>query len=78
MFVQGIFDGDFVVVLVPIEESDSMTEVAQKVAHHTVDRRVEPQDRPMQVSLNGEPVAGSVTVADAGVRHWDVVEVAFA
>jgi toluene monooxygenase system protein B len=78
MFVQALFDGDFVVVLVPVEEGDSMAEVAKKVAQHTVDRRVEPQDRSMQVSFEGQILPADVTVTDAGIRHWDVLEVAYA
>lgn len=78
MFIQALFDGDFVVVLVSVEESDSMADVARKVAQHTIDRRVEPQDRAMRVSMEGQIMPPDVTVADAGIRHWDVLEVAYA
>jgi toluene monooxygenase system protein B len=52
-FVQGIFHGDFVALLIAVEDGDTMTEVAKKVAYHVVGKRVAPQNRPMQVSLNG-------------------------
>jgi toluene monooxygenase system protein B len=77
-FVQGIFHGDFVALLIAVEDGDTMTEVAKKVAYHVVGKRVAPQNRPMQVSLNGKLLPDSVTVAGAGVKHWDVVEVAYA
>lgn len=76
-FVQAIFEGDFVVVLVAIDDEDSMADVANKVAHQTVNRRVASQNRPMQVSVNGELVSENLTAAAAGIGHWDVVEVAY-
>ena len=36
---QGIFEGDFVVLLVPVDTDDPMTVVAQKIAHHVAGRR---------------------------------------
>ena len=77
-FVQGIFHGDFVAMLIAIEDGDSMAEVANKVAYHVVGKRVAPQNKPMKVSLNGKLLPDSATVADAGIKHWDVVEVAYA
>lgn len=77
-FVQGIFHGDFVALLIAVQDGDTMTEVANKVAYHVVGKRVAPQDRPMQVSLNGKLLPDRATVADAGFKHWDVVEVAYA
>ena len=77
-FVQGIFHGDFVALLIAVEDGDTMAEVAKKVAYHVVGKRVAPQDRPMRVAVNGKSLADNVTVAHAGVKHWDVVEVAYA
>jgi toluene monooxygenase system protein B len=76
--VQGIFEGDFVVILVPIDDEDPMTVVAEKIAHHVVDHRVGEQDRPMQVRHNGTVLAPDATVVDAGVAPLDVLEVAYA
>jgi toluene monooxygenase system protein B len=76
-FVQGLFADDFVVLLISVEDDDSMADIANKVAYHAVDRRVRRQERPMQVSVNGKLVSEALTAAQAGVKHWDVVEVAY-
>lgn len=77
-FVQGIFHGDFVALLIAVDETDTMADVAKKVAYHVVGKRVAPQERPMRVSLNGRSLPDATTVAAAGVKHWDVFEVAYA
>jgi toluene monooxygenase system protein B len=76
--VQGIFDEDFVVVLVPIDDEDPMTVVAEKIAHHTVNLRVAPQDRPMRVRHGGEVLAADATVVSAGIAPLDVLRVGYA
>ncbi|WP_028931314.1 toluene-4-monooxygenase system B family protein [Pseudonocardia asaccharolytica] len=73
--VQGITEGDFVVVLVPVDTEDPMTTVAEKIAHHAVNRRVPENDRPMVVRHNGRVLAADTTVVDAGVAPLDVLEV---
>jgi toluene monooxygenase system protein B len=76
--VQGIFEGDFVVLLVPVDTDDPMTVVAEKIAHHVVGRRVAAQDRPMRIRRQGEFVADEVTVAEANLAPLDVLEVVYA
>jgi toluene monooxygenase system protein B len=76
--VQGIFANDFVVVLVPIDDEDPMTVVAEKIAHHTVNRRVAAEPRPMQVSHKGTALAPDATVVTAGVAPMDVLQVSYA
>ncbi|WP_072815612.1 toluene-4-monooxygenase system B family protein [Rhodococcus zopfii] len=75
--LQGMFDGDFVLMLVPVDDQDTMTQVAEKVAYHVVGRRVPARDRPMQVRYNSVPVAPDVTVTGAGFGPMDVVEVGY-
>jgi toluene monooxygenase system protein B len=75
--VQASFEGDFVVLLVPVDDQDPMTAVAEKVAYHVVDRRVAAQDRPMQVQHNGTVLAGDATVVTAGVGPMDVLRVGY-
>jgi toluene monooxygenase system protein B len=75
--LQGMFDGDFVLMLVPVDDQDTMTQVAEKVAYHVVGRRVPAQDRPMQVRYNSVPVAPDATVTGAGFGPMDVVEVGY-
>ncbi len=75
--VQGIFDGDFVVLLVPVDTDDPMTVVAEKIAHHVVGRRVAAQDRPMRVRRQGEFLADDATVAESSPSPLDVLEVVY-
>ncbi len=51
--VQGIVEGDFVVVLVTADDTDPMTVVAQTIAHHGIGTRVAAQDRPLKVRYQG-------------------------
>ena len=76
--VQGIFDGDFVVLLVPVDTDDPMTVVAETIAHHVVGRRVAAQDRPMRVRRRGEFLADDATVAESRLSPLDVLEVVYA
>jgi toluene monooxygenase system protein B len=74
----GAFRGDFVVQLVPVEDTDTMNVVAEKVAAHAVGLRVAPRDAPMVVLHNGEAVADDTTVTEAGIGPMDFVEVRYA
>lgn len=75
--LQGMFDGDFVLFLVAVDDQDTMTQVAEKVAHHAVGHRVPAQNRPMQVRRNSTPVAADATVTSAGFGPMDVIEVGY-
>ncbi len=75
--VQGITQGDFVVVLVPIDTEDPMAVVAEKIAHHAEGRRVPVTDRPRAVRHNGTTLADDATVVSAGVAPLDVLEVVY-
>lgn len=76
--LQGTFDGDFLFVLVPVDDQDTMTQVAEKVAHHAVGRRIPAQDRPMQVRHNSVVVPADATVRSAGLAPMALVEVGYA
>ncbi len=73
--VQGIVEGDFVVVLAPVDDADPMTVVAQKIAHHGVGLRVPARDRPLRVRHHGRVLDDDATVMTAGVAPMDVLEV---
>jgi toluene monooxygenase system protein B len=75
---QAIFEGDFVVLLVPVDDEQPMTEVAQAVAHHVVGKRVPAQDRPLQVSNNGTVLADDATISGSGIAPLEVLRVAYA
>lgn len=76
--VQGIFDGDFVVILAAIDTEDPMSVVGEKIAHHAVDRRVEAQDRPIEVRHNGTVLDPDATVITAGIGPLDVLVAGYA
>lgn len=76
--VQGIFDGDFVVTLTAIDTEDPMSVVGAKIAHHAVGRRVEEQDRPIEVRLGGTVLDPDATVLTAGVAPLDVLVAGYA
>lgn len=76
--VQGFVDGDFVVVLALVDDTDPMPVVAEKIAHHSVGKRVAAQDRPMRVKLRCELVADDATLSSIGAAPLDVLEVVYA
>lgn len=76
--LQAAFDGDFVVVLVPVDDADPMTAIAEKVAYHSVGHRVPAEDRPMRVRHNGAVLDDAATVVSAGIGPMDVVQVGYA
>jgi toluene monooxygenase system protein B len=75
--VQGIFEGDFVVMLIPVDDADPMSIVAEKVAHHAAGRRVAPQPGALQVRHRGLVLPDTSTVIDAGVAPLDVLQVGY-
>lgn len=75
--LQAVFDGDFVVLLVPVDDEDPMTVIADKVAHHVVDHRVAAQDRPLRVRHDGNLLPDDATVVSAGVGPLDVLQVGY-
>ncbi|MFC5993847.1 toluene-4-monooxygenase system B family protein [Pseudonocardia hispaniensis] len=78
MPVVAHFRGDFLYSLVLIEDTDTIAEVAHKCAEHSVDRRVPPQNRPMQVEYAGRVLDNSLTAAQEGVAPMEEVIVSYA
>ncbi|WP_269411311.1 toluene-4-monooxygenase system B family protein [Lentibacillus daqui] len=68
---------DFVQILVQVESDNTMSEVAEVVAYHTVGTRVEPQHAPLKVIFNGEVQRDNMTVTDVGMKPMDFVEVSY-
>lgn len=73
--LQAAFRGDFAVLLVPVDDQDTMETVAQKVADHVVRRRLPPQDAPMRVLYNDRVLPPDQTVSKAGILPMSFVEV---
>jgi toluene monooxygenase system protein B len=71
--INAKFGDDFVLQLVVITTDDTMAEVARKVAHHSVGKRVRPQDRDMVVYYKGRAVARDATVTQVGIEPFQHV-----
>ncbi|MFC2253500.1 toluene-4-monooxygenase system B family protein [Labrys portucalensis] len=75
--LQASFRGDFVVQLVPVEDTDDMNTVAEKIARHAVGLRVAIQDVSKRVYFNGKELPPDMTVADSGIEVMDYVEAGY-
>ena len=73
--LQAAFRGDFVALLVLVDDQDTMDVVAQKVAYHVINRRLPPQDAPMRVQYNDHVLPPDQTVAQAGMPPMSFVQV---
>jgi len=76
--VQGFLEGDFVVVLALVDDTDPMTVVAEKIAYHSAGKRVAAQDRPMKVKREGETLPDDATLSGIGAMPLDILEVVYA
>ncbi len=65
--VNAKFGDDFVTQLAVILDTDTMREVAAKVAHHVVGKRVPNRDTDMVVRYQGRELPPDMTVAEAGI-----------
>jgi toluene monooxygenase system protein B len=73
--LQAAFRGDFVALLVPVDDQDTMDVVAQKVAYHVIHRRLPPQEAPLRVQYNEQVLPPAQTVAQAGMPPMSFVQV---
>jgi toluene monooxygenase system protein B len=73
--LQAAFRGDFALLLVSVDDQDTMEVVAQKVAYHVIRRRLPPRDAPMRVLYNSCVLAPEQTVTQAGIAPLSFVEV---
>ncbi|MCY4371995.1 MAG: toluene-4-monooxygenase system B family protein [bacterium] len=73
--LNAIFADDFVELLIPVMSNNTMAEVAEAVAHHTVGVRVRDRGLPKMVVHNNRIVPEDVTVADAGIGPLDHIRV---
>ena len=79
--IHSNFQGDFVIQLVPVDSDDTMDQVAQKCAYHSVARRVAPQpDKIMRVRKHRslELYPRTMKVCDSDIEPTAVVDVVFA
>jgi toluene monooxygenase system protein B len=62
-----MFADDFITQLVFVLDTDTMREVAAKVAHHVVGKRQPARDVGMVVRYQGRSLPPDITVAEAGI-----------
>ncbi len=65
--INAKFDDDFVTELVVVLDTDTMREVAIKVAQHVVGKRLPKRDADMVVRYQGRDLSPDMTVAEAGI-----------
>ncbi len=73
--LNAIFADDFVELLIPVMSNNTMAEVAEAVAHHTVGVRVRDRGLPKMVVHNNRIVPDDVTVDGAGIAPLDHIRV---
>jgi toluene monooxygenase system protein B len=76
--INALFVGDIVTQLVFVLETDTIAEVAAKVAAYCVGVRVPRRDAPMIVYFDGEPLPMGETVAGAGIQALQCLTVQYA
>ena len=73
--LNAIFADDFVEILVPVMSNNTIAEVAEAVAHHTVGVRVRDRGLPKLVIHNNRILPDDVTVVEAGIAPLDHIRV---
>lgn len=73
--LHAVFRGDFSLLLVCVDDQDTIEVVAQRVAHHVIHRRLQPQDAAMRVQCNHRVLQPDQTVSQAGIVPMSFVEV---
>jgi toluene monooxygenase system protein B len=71
--VNALFGSDFVSLLVLVMTSDTMTQVAEKVAANVIGKRVARRDAPMAVYYRDRRVPDDWTVERAGITPMQFV-----
>jgi toluene monooxygenase system protein B len=66
--INARFDNDFVTQLVVVLDTDTMRDVAAKVAHHVVGKRLPARDADMVVRYQGRALPYDMTVTEAGIE----------
>ena len=75
------FQGDFVIQVVAVDTDDTMDQVAEKCAYHSVGRRVAPQpDKILRVRKHqaDDFFPRDMRVSESGLRPTETVDVIFA
>jgi toluene monooxygenase system protein B len=70
--------GDGLPQLMPVEDTDTFDQVAEKVAFHCIGSHMPEQPNAKQVLYKGSVMPGNHTVAAAGIGVMDFIEVRYA
>lgn len=73
--LNAIFADDFVEILVAVMSNNTIAEVAEAVAHHTVGVRVRDRGLPKMVVHDNRIVPDDLTVVEAGIAPLDHIRV---
>lgn len=78
--IMSNFERDFVIQLVPVDTEDTMDQVAEKCAYHSINRRVYPQpEKILRVRRHedGKLFPRGMIVSDAGLRPTETLDILF-
>jgi hypothetical protein len=72
--ITGRFEGDLMPQLVAVDDEDTLAVVAEKIAYHSVGRRVAPSQtgQTMEVLIDGKVVEAGRKLKDTGIvpLYW--------
>lgn len=78
--IHSNFERDFVIQLVPVDTDDTMDQVAEKCAYHSINRRVKEQpSKTLRVRHheNGTIFPREMKVSEAGLRPTETLDILF-
>jgi toluene monooxygenase system protein B len=75
--LSAVFEHDFVSLLVPVDDQDTVEIVGQKIAHHVVDRRIKDRKTPIGVRHEGRVLPPGQRIGETGIGPLDHVEAFF-
>jgi toluene monooxygenase system protein B len=75
--LSGTFIGDVTTVGIVVDDEDTAEVVGQKIAHHSVGRRVAASSGTIRVRLDGRVLEQDEIIGQAGAAPYDHVEAFF-
>ena len=75
--LSGTFIGDVTTVGIVVDDQDTAEVVGQKIAHHSVGRRVAASSAAIRVRLGGRVLGQDEIIGRAGAAPYDHVEAFF-
>ncbi|WP_082973669.1 toluene-4-monooxygenase system B family protein [Mycobacterium sp. E2327] len=73
--LSALFRGDVLELLIPVDDGDTVEQVAQQVAHHVVGHRVAGRDAPLRIRHGDRILPPDSVIGASGVQPLDHVEV---